>query len=355
MTTLTLKFCTFKRVCANIPRIKVFKRNYKGNIQEETFERKIHPYKQIHPWRSFAEFTEDLTKNIIYHKDGLVALNKPYGIRLRTPEMSDKFIGTRVPKGVNYTISDALPYIAERLNYSTLNIVRGPEMYMSGITLLAADERVRRAIEVSIIRSNFFAKTYWVITIGVPRELKGEYRLALKLILNPQFKGRKAVLTDSWSKRDEKLGKVKVVKTEFQVLSNSTLNLSSLLQIKSSTERRHTIRLFASTFLYSPVLGDNSPCASRIQKVGDTYVKIDPFLVHPAPPKLDRRLLKLLNVTPSQQNLIPVHIHLRSIALPEFMGDDTLTIEAPVMPYFEWTCSQLEFKYFMQNNASCTE
>lgn len=117
--------------------------------------------------------------------------------------------------------------------------------------------------------------------------------------------------------------------------------------MKASTENRHAIRLFASTYLYCPVLGDNI-CASQIQKVGNTYLKVDPFLTYPAPPKLDRKLLQLLDVNQKQQTIIPAHIHLRSVFLPSLFKKD-VTIEAPLMPSFDWTCKQLEFKYFMQN------
>lgn len=129
------------------------------------------------------------------------------------------------------------------------------------------------------------------------------------------------------------------------MLSSSILNLCSLIELKSSTHSKNAIRLFAATILYCPVLGDNIH-ASRIQKIGNTYVRVDPFLSNPGLPKLDIRLLRLLNVRHSQQKIIPAHIHLKSIVLPQFFGE-TLTIEAPLMPPFDWTCKQLDFKYLM--------
>ncbi|XP_076751731.1 pseudouridylate synthase RPUSD4, mitochondrial [Xylocopa sonorina] len=309
----------------------------------------IHPYKQIHPWKSLTEFAEDLLNNIIYNKDGLVALNKPYGIRCSRVQ-SDKNTYNNIPNGVNYTLEDVLPYICDRLNYQNLKIVRCPELYMSGVTLLAANANIQNAVSLAYIRSHFFANTYWIITIGVPRELRGQHRLAIKLISKPPLKHKKATIITSWSNNDEKYGRMQLLKTEYNVLSNSTLNLCSLIKIKSSTEKRHAIRLFASTFLYCPILGDNI-CASQIQKVGNTFVKVDPFLTHPAPPKLDEKLLKLLNVRPRDLYIIPAHIHLKSTVLPMFLGN-TLTIEAPLSPSFDWTCKQLEFKHLLQKNIS---
>lgn len=336
MLALITKSYTLK--CAYTTAIsctKILKRNYIEN----------HPYKHIHPWKSFRQFSDDLLNNIIYNKDGLVILNKPYGIKCRSPDASTIHVQNNVPNGVDYTLNDALPYIAKQLNYLNLTIVRYPEMYMSGITLLAADERVHHAIEVAYARSHFQVNTYWIITVGTPRQLQGQVRLGMQTISNPQFKHKKRILKSSWSHNEEKYRKIKLLKTEYKVLSNSILNLCSLIELKSSTHSKSAIRLFATTYLYSPVLGDNI-YASRIQKIGNTYVRADPFLSCPGLPKLDMRLLRLLNVRESQQEIIPAHIHLKSIILPQFFGE-TLTIEAPLMPHFDWTCKQLDFKYLM--------
>lgn len=141
---------------------------------------------------------------------------------------------------------------------------------------------------------------------------------------------------------------MKILNVEFNVLSNSTLNLCSLVEIRSSTTKWHALRLFASTFLYSPILGDNL-YASRIQKVGDTYVQVDPFQESTElPAKVDKPILELLNIESSQQHIIPVHIHLRSLGLPSFLGKGKdLIVEAPLIPPFDWTCKQLQFKCLM--------
>lgn len=59
--------------------------------------------------------------------DGLVILNKPYGIR-RKKFNSFKSLENKIPNSVDYTLDDALPYIAKELNYSNLNIIKSPEM-----------------------------------------------------------------------------------------------------------------------------------------------------------------------------------------------------------------------------------
>lgn len=59
--------------------------------------------------------------------DGLVILNKPYGIRCKKFN-SFKSLENKIPNSVDYTLDDALPYIAKELNYSNLNIIKSPEM-----------------------------------------------------------------------------------------------------------------------------------------------------------------------------------------------------------------------------------
>lgn len=335
MLTLITKSYTLKCAYDTVTSCtKILKRNCMEN----------HPYKHIHPWKSIKQFSDDLLNSIVYNKDGLVVLNKPYGVR-RTLDTSTINVRNNVPNGIDYTLNDALPYIAKQLNYLNLTIIRCPEMYMSGITLLAANERVHNAIELAYVRSHFQVNTYWIITVGVPKQLQGQINMGIKAISDPQFKRRKIILTSSWSNNEKKQRKIKLLKTEYKVLSNSILNLCSLIELKSSTHAKHAIRLFAATHLYSPVLGDNI-YASRIQKIGNTYVRADPFLSCPGLPKLDTRLLRLLNVRHSQQEIIPAHIHLKSVVLPQFFGE-TLTIESPLMPHFDWTCKQLDFKHLI--------
>ncbi|CAK9799908.1 Pseudouridylate synthase RPUSD4, mitochondrial [Anthophora plagiata] len=237
MVALTIKFCKFKHAYTNTSYIQVLKRNYLSNTVLENVEKKIHPFKQIHPWKSLKELADDLLDNIIYNKDGLLVLNKPYGIpRGGGSENFNK--RNHVSNAVHYTLEDTLPYICNQLNYEHLTIAKCPEKYMSGITLLATTSQILHAIELAYVRSHFFGNTYWVITVGVPSVLSNFHRLAIKSISNPQFKYRKTILTSTWSKNEEKFHKVKIFKARYDVLSNSTLNLCSLLKLRASTESR---------------------------------------------------------------------------------------------------------------------
>lgn len=152
------------------------------------------------------------------------------------------------------------------------------------------------------------------------------------------------VIVTEWSKNAAKRNEVKILNIEYKVLSNSTHNLSSLVEIGASVKQWGALRLFASTMLYSPILGDNIH-GSRVQEIMGTWLRVDPFADScRGMPKINRHLLDLLDVTPNQQEIIPVHIHLRSIHLIFGSEKRDIIIEAPSMGPFDWTCKQLKFK-----------
>lgn len=64
MWTLVNKFYALKYAHTNISCIKILKKNYI----------KDHPYKNIHPWKSLLEFSNDLVNNLIYNKGNNIQL-----------------------------------------------------------------------------------------------------------------------------------------------------------------------------------------------------------------------------------------------------------------------------------------
>lgn len=152
------------------------------------------------------------------------------------------------------------------------------------------------------------------------------------------------VILTKWGQNAAKRNEVKIINMNFKVLSNSTHNLSSLIEIEASTRLWNCIGLFASTMLYSPILGDNVH-GSRVQEIMGTWLKVDPFADSCLDmPKLNRQLLDLLDVTPKQQEIIPTHIHLRNVHLIFGKEKKDVIIEAPLIDPFDWTCKQLMFK-----------
>ena len=65
--------------------------------------------------------------------DGLIAINKPYGVASRSSSLNEikppfqKERPSEIFGAVTYTVENSLPFIADKLGYSSLTIVRSPE------------------------------------------------------------------------------------------------------------------------------------------------------------------------------------------------------------------------------------
>ncbi|XP_063980981.1 mitochondrial mRNA pseudouridine synthase RPUSD3-like [Diachasmimorpha longicaudata] len=329
------------------------------NIMDK--EKQIHPYRKIHPWKTKSGFSESLADSVIYNKDGLVAINKPYGISSRTPvgdEIPVNKLPSRIPGEVNYTVKDALPAIAKRLGYESLSIIKTPEKFTSGVVLLGTSEKIHKEVEKSMRiaqGARILPRTFWAVTRDVPRLLEGESRVAMEL---GRFMGRKPVplIINKWSNNAHERGDIKILNVQYKVLCHGTYNLSSLLEIKSSTTMWHAVRLFAAIVLYAPVLGD-AIYGSRIQDIMKKKVIVSPAVdaAH-APPKINPDLLTLLKIGKNKDSMIPVHMHHREMYLPSFLrkGNDVV-ITAPLHPEFLWTCRQCEFNEDIWENLPSNE
>lgn len=317
----------------------------------------IHPYLQIHPWKSETEFANSLLKNVIYNADGIIAINKPYGISLQNKFQQNVNHPLKqchhIVGAVDYSIENILPYLAKKLDVPSLIPFSGSEKYMSGVYVFGINfdvcENIKKATRR--VEMNKYRKL-WAITTRVPNEIKGKYHLAMCLKQNySSLKNKKPVILTSWSKNSVKNDAVKILNVDYRLISNSTNNLSSLIEMEISTKKWHSPRLFASTMLYSPILGDNYH-GSRVQEIMGTWIRVDPFAKSCLDmPKLNKQLLELLNLKQSQQEIIPAHIHLRSIRLPSFGKEKKdIILEAPLIHPFDWTCKQLKFK-----NVLCEE
>jgi hypothetical protein len=70
----------------------------------------------------------------MYISDGLLILNKPYGIGLSPSPTSSAQHSRRTDKMIvgqsQYSLTEALPHIAENLGYSNLTVLKIPERFV---------------------------------------------------------------------------------------------------------------------------------------------------------------------------------------------------------------------------------
>lgn len=177
--------------------------------------------------------------------------------------------------------------------------------------------------------------------------------MCIKLIILHAFQ---PVILTTWSHNAVKRNEMKILNINYRIISNSTHNLSSLIEMEVSTKKWHSIRLFASTMLYSPILGDNYH-GSRVQEIMGTWIKVNPFAESCWDmPQINKQLLQLLDIKQNQQEIVPTHVHLRNIYLTSFGKEKKdIELEAPLIHPFNWTCEQLMFKNIPELNKDSIE
>ncbi|PRD28876.1 UNVERIFIED_CONTAM: hypothetical protein NCL1_31120 [Trichonephila clavipes] len=127
---------------------------------EMSFKTKsVHCYKKLFPWKNNSELAEHLASTIAYNKDGLIALNKPYGIQIHhdetdTPRGKQRFVIPSLPN-CDLTIEETLDDLKEHLNVPNLTILKSTEKYSSGIVLLSTNDNTTASVKKSFNRAKF--------------------------------------------------------------------------------------------------------------------------------------------------------------------------------------------------------
>ncbi|XP_047004184.1 mitochondrial mRNA pseudouridine synthase RPUSD3-like isoform X2 [Schistocerca americana] len=311
----------------------------------EDFKAAKHVYSQLCPWNNVRSFVDHLLKNICYNRDGLVILNKPYGISVKPPTkknfLSESYLlNTAVVGDCQETLLDALPYIAEELGYRSLSPVKTPGRYASGITILSADESVAKNVRKSMNYGKVQDKViynYWLVVVGQPQPDSGSENIGITLKKGP---GQlQVILETKWSKKSVKRQEIFPTFVEYSTLEKGSL--CSLVEFKTSRTKWHFIRIY-SAYLLSPVLGDHL-YGGRVQHVLGIPVAISPYSDHAKlPQRLSKQLVAALELKPGEDLIIPAHIHFKSLILRSYEGkNNDLIIDAPPPDYFLWSCKKL--------------
>ncbi|XP_035232676.1 mitochondrial RNA pseudouridine synthase Rpusd4-like, partial [Stegodyphus dumicola] len=280
---------------------------------------------------------------------GLVVLNKPFGIKVYGHDKP----GARSKTGQNnassvpvcdFTVEDALPHLKNYLNVSNLSILKSAEKYTSGIMLLSADQKISDSVK----RSFNIAKNrklphliHWMLTLGYPVATYKKERVGIKFLEAGEGEIRQPVIVNDVSRRAVALKRIHPVLVEFRVLSTNPALPTSLVEIATSSVKFHFVRVYASDRI-ATILGDvlyssrmntllGVPVKTQIQKTLS-------FDMQPLPEKIAKELGVPKGA--AGHSMIPTMLHLRSIILPSFRGEDlTLTAELPM--HFRWTTDKL--------------
>lgn len=306
---------------------------------------------------NYVELTNLLKNNIIYFKNGLLVLNRPYGLKKDDyQEKSNKkkinIATTPASEKINHlSFTGVLEYLKDALNVSDLNILKAPDRYVSGISILQYDETVEKGVHKAFLPVHLPIYTYLAICIGNP--VKNTDSAKLGVTMKKNDKSSKVVFLNTYSKRSVKKSNVYPFIMQHKLLAhNEELNVS-LIELQNNRNKWNAIRAYCALRLLAPILGDNiyGSCTKTIKSV---KIAVDPL--SPAAnmqPKIPQNILSSLEIETKQQSIIPLHLHLAQLNFIKHKIIKGLFVAKPAV-HFLWTCEKLRLcvpEYYMTNRV----
>ncbi|XP_051837795.1 mitochondrial mRNA pseudouridine synthase RPUSD3 isoform X1 [Antechinus flavipes] len=287
----------------------------KGDLHNQLFPGMLKPETLSH-----EELAERMKTAVLYHHGPLVALNKPQGLAV-------------TGKPGELTLLSVLPEVGQYLGFrQELQIVRAPGKESSGLVLLSSSPQLTKTFQNFFIHSRRSQKptvTYWAITVGVPATTKGEIQVALKL---DHVRGMDPVVPVKAPSRQALREGVKKTLTHFFV-EDSTSDCA-LIKLQPLTAFPSQL-LVHMVLQLCPVLGDHV-YSGRVGSVLDESFLLPLEAVIPQTQVLNEQLLHRLQITSNEVALLPLHLHLHEILLPQTSVAPTVLI-APLPPFFSQT------------------
>ncbi|OQV20229.1 putative RNA pseudouridylate synthase domain-containing protein 4 [Hypsibius exemplaris] len=264
-----------------------------------------------------------LKKSVIYDKDDIVAINKPYGLPVHGGP------------GVHHSVAKYLPDLAKALDRTgqpeTLHMVHRIDKETTGVLLLARNAKTAAQLNDMFLK-RIVKKYYWTITRGVPTPARGILDIPVgdstatglyRRVLRPYKTPGSSLIMNG---RSTLTGTPAV--TYYAVIGQSLQSDCALVEASPKTGVKHQVRIHLSHGLECPVLGDHK--YSHFTKL--------------APQRLPPSMLKSLQVRQAKVRTIPMHLHARAVVLPEYLGHANVRITAELPAYFRHTMTKLGVK-----------
>lgn len=285
---------------------------------------------------------------VIYNDNDLIAFNKPLGVHVygqTIPGQEDELgygvlIDPDLPPKAYACIADIMPILRHHFQCPKLQIVHSIKMYYTGVLIMVKNEKAKDAVIQAIDRSKSPGlpyQTYLGVTYGIPQiESVKESTLFLT---QKKYQGEHITFpSKSISKSLRKQGKIQKVNIQCTVLKRNHIFNCALVRFDTSKDKYHSTEVFATEELCS-ILGDYL-YSTRVVKISDIPVKIEPHCAEVGIQKLPPVLKKLLIQNPGEQ--MPLHLHRAKVDLRNFQKKkSTLSILAPYPPYFDDTLNKL--------------
>ena len=258
------------------------------------------------------DIADVLRNNIIYDRNDIVAINKPYGLSSRGGP------GSRV--SIEQLLGDLIPK-------TRLHLVGGLGKQTTGVLLLSKTEEMAENLKDALKKEDTI-KRYIVITKNVPKLMKGEINIPIgEEIINGKVRKKLKPHGDSEIGIPARLSKnAEEAVTRYEVLARQ--DSWALIECWPLTNVKHQVRVHLALGLNCPILGDHK--YSHFDKI--------------APMKLHKDMLDQLKVRQSKVREIAMHLHGTAVIIPGFLDGHNLVVTAPLPPHFIKNMKSLNLK-----------
>ena len=253
-----------------------------------------------------------LRKSILYQKDDIIAINKPYGLPMHDGP------------GVIHSVSDFLDSIIPR---TQLYPVHRLDKETTGVMLFAKTESMAKELR-DMFSERKVTKRYLAITKNIPKRVSGEIDIPLSEVT---LDGKAKLTLKPHSSPDlkpvmPKGGEGTEAVTRYRILDSG--ERIALLECMPLTGKKHQIRVHLANGLDCPILGDHKYAH---------FNKLAPMRLHPS-------ILELLNIQQTKVRHLALHLHARSIMIPKFLNGRNLYVSAWLPPHFIKNLKSLKLK-----------
>lgn len=260
-----------------------------------------------------------LKDQIIYDNYDVIAINKPYGLSSHC----------ETGKRQLFDVNSLMQEVAQQMHIEKLYLAHRLDKTTSGVLIFARTQQRAKKLN-KLFKGDLIKKTYLCITKRVPDPPHaiidipiGEFTVA--------GKARSCLVPESWPAEKQiavRYREARRAVSEYKVIKST--EWAALVEVKPRSGVKHQIRCHMAYALNTPIIGDHKY---------DHLMKI-------APQDLPGPLLKKLHLRQQKVRTLPVHLHSRTIVLPDIKPDgQSLFIHAPLPHHFKDVLKRLDLNY----------
>lgn len=323
--------------------------NTSSNKSSNKSARKAHPFNVLYPWKTLTEFVDVLEQRIVYNDNKLIAIDKPWGVAyhkanktLHKPYAFESL--SLIPGEPKFCLNNALPMLEERLGVEKLQFVKLIDRYSSGIILLSSDDATTEAAHKSLRTNKSEGRMFYnfvCIAQGFPAiqgdELSEKVRIKLRDIDELADYKEPIITPPVYKKQDIDNGYL--ARVCIRINSLNRLNSASYLRISTNQLRWNFVRCYVADKA-AFIVGDLRFSSNVKRILGEQVLETtNSFYKNNRIEPLNKEMLYALKVRSNRK--IPVMLHLESISLRKFFGQD-LVISCKLPDHFEFALKQLK-------------